>query len=393
MSTTAAMDMDFWDYVCCSRCYLPVSTDKGSFTIPFWLTECGHVVCNNHLKSDQSCATCGATQIQVTPLQHDLEAPMSEWFRSVPSALDAAAFAAKFQQETLASQIRFYKSKYHRQKMLSDQLKKANEALAAENAQLHQRFQDTQQQQYYEEAPSHIPNINGKRPMVGNRPRQFERPGSQASSGTNLSAPGAPERLTIPAMQPPRPLHNDQVSPHGPSVSLFTGHQSSQSNQSDRPGTSGFQHRFAFQPQQASIRLQQTPKIQDGLSTMQPNSMSPNHQRSSMAPPQMPVQNRSMRQQPQRQLQASDTQAVPPTASHPSKRAPNNFLQPLGSIHSAANEQGRRPRPQHNFIPPRPPGGSHRSVPPTPQHHQHGVAFPGTSQRKPFVPQEQHATR
>lgn len=41
-------DFDLWDTVCCAKCLLPFLSKTGP-TIPFWLTECGHVLCNNHL--------------------------------------------------------------------------------------------------------------------------------------------------------------------------------------------------------------------------------------------------------------------------------------------------------------------------------------------------------
>lgn len=41
-------DADFWNYIACTKCSLTYSADD-TLTIPFWLTECGHVVCNNHL--------------------------------------------------------------------------------------------------------------------------------------------------------------------------------------------------------------------------------------------------------------------------------------------------------------------------------------------------------
>lgn len=45
-------DFDFWEYVACSRCCLSFTPDSGGPPpVPFWVTECGHVVCNNHLSN------------------------------------------------------------------------------------------------------------------------------------------------------------------------------------------------------------------------------------------------------------------------------------------------------------------------------------------------------
>jgi hypothetical protein len=43
-------EFDFWEFVNCAKCHLPFSVDSTtSPQIPFWLTDCSHVVCNNHL--------------------------------------------------------------------------------------------------------------------------------------------------------------------------------------------------------------------------------------------------------------------------------------------------------------------------------------------------------
>ena len=41
-------DFDFWEFVSCAKCQLSFSLDTG-VAVPFWLTQCGHVICNNHL--------------------------------------------------------------------------------------------------------------------------------------------------------------------------------------------------------------------------------------------------------------------------------------------------------------------------------------------------------
>lgn len=47
-------DFDFWDFVSCAVCHLPFSPpDRGPPPVPFWITECGHVLCNSHLSQHQ----------------------------------------------------------------------------------------------------------------------------------------------------------------------------------------------------------------------------------------------------------------------------------------------------------------------------------------------------
>lgn len=42
---------DFWEFVACAKCRMPFALESGVATVPFWLTECGHVMCNNHISS------------------------------------------------------------------------------------------------------------------------------------------------------------------------------------------------------------------------------------------------------------------------------------------------------------------------------------------------------
>jgi hypothetical protein len=41
---------DFWEAVTCAKCHLRFVPDGGGPPLaPFWITECGHILCNNHL--------------------------------------------------------------------------------------------------------------------------------------------------------------------------------------------------------------------------------------------------------------------------------------------------------------------------------------------------------
>ncbi|THU79011.1 hypothetical protein K435DRAFT_34542 [Dendrothele bispora CBS 962.96] len=100
MSTVPAQPaFDFWKYAACSKCQLPFFSDG---IVPFWLTECGHIICDLHLNADQSCAHCGS-RTQLFPLHPDIPTPMSELFRSVSHAI---AHAANLQQQAVASHTR-----------------------------------------------------------------------------------------------------------------------------------------------------------------------------------------------------------------------------------------------------------------------------------------------
>ena len=41
---------DFWEAVTCAKCHLRFVPDGGGPPlVPFWITECGHILCNNHI--------------------------------------------------------------------------------------------------------------------------------------------------------------------------------------------------------------------------------------------------------------------------------------------------------------------------------------------------------
>ncbi|KAJ7741537.1 hypothetical protein DFH07DRAFT_837604 [Mycena maculata] len=249
--SAAPAEFDFWEFVSCSRCQLPFASDSGA-TVPFWLTECGHVVCNTHLNADQSCAQCGMAGIQLVPLQPEMEAPMSDWFRSIPHALDAVAYAAKFQQETMAFQIRYYKARQQQQRALIDrlkrdtaELKRVNSILAHENAQFHEHL-GYRGDGDGEGEPSGALNSNGKRPM--NDPDQY-RPRTSSSHSRSTVTPLGPNRLTLPPGQQPPSLSSNrpQQEERPPSHSHSRPPAKAVLNPR-RPGSSRFVEQYSYMP-------------------------------------------------------------------------------------------------------------------------------------------------
>lgn len=48
-------EFDIWEFVSCAKCHLPFSADPAAPPlVPFWLTSCGHVLCNNHISLSPS---------------------------------------------------------------------------------------------------------------------------------------------------------------------------------------------------------------------------------------------------------------------------------------------------------------------------------------------------
>jgi hypothetical protein len=141
MSTSLTVEQnntfDFWEFICCAHCHRPFQTDHNAAPpVPFWLTECGHIICNNDLSmtilerymrvfalsfdhvvvdSDQHCTICGTRGIHLTALQRDvgrqrvifmfmhtapdislqLGSPMAVWFHSIPDTLESTIAALK----------------------------------------------------------------------------------------------------------------------------------------------------------------------------------------------------------------------------------------------------------------------------------------------------------
>ena len=94
-------ELDFWEFVGCGVCHNGFVKETGALSsVPFWLTDCGHVVCNNHLSEywtiarlhqvfqwtpripltsvtpnvdpDQSCMVCGAQCMHLIPLAREV---------------------------------------------------------------------------------------------------------------------------------------------------------------------------------------------------------------------------------------------------------------------------------------------------------------------------------
>ncbi|KAI6132111.1 hypothetical protein EDD16DRAFT_1534629 [Pisolithus croceorrhizus] len=210
---SSEQDLDFWDFVSC----------KGPPAVPFWLTECGHVVCNNHLSPDRSCAKCGDQGIELIPLQRNMDPPMSDWFRSLPHAIDGIANAVKFQQQSLATLVQHYRRQCLQLSATCDRLRnerkgtKRVETLRREITQLRQHPGSALM---HSQEPSTHQNVNGKRPLI-------KAGGQSGSVKTNSSprsvpTPIAPLRLTL--------LPGDSL--------LFT--QQRPRPIADRPGSSRF---------------------------------------------------------------------------------------------------------------------------------------------------------
>ncbi|KAF5373750.1 hypothetical protein D9758_000646 [Tetrapyrgos nigripes] len=265
MSTVSAaqQEFDFWEFVNAVMYSATIISVRQQASL-LWTVSKGD------LDADQSCAQCGAPGIQLIPLQHDMEPPMSDWFRSVPYSLEAAAYAARFQLESMASQIRSLKARHQQQRAYIERLKRENAELEQLVAQL-----SGQHGVYDNQEPSSFINSNGKRPLFD--PRQTNTSSPHSVIGVN--------RLTIPP---------DQQPPHLSSRTRDGQTYPSSSNRSDdiapaqqRPRSSKFAQQYAFIPSarppthQSSRRpSEQNPQFQE-----RPEPQATNKSLSMMPPP------------------------------------------------------------------------------------------------------------
>ncbi|KAI1795905.1 hypothetical protein LXA43DRAFT_990016 [Ganoderma leucocontextum] len=199
---SAPPEFNFWEFVSCGICQLEYIDESGALSnVPFWLTECGHVVCNKHLNADQSCAECGSTGIHVLAMARDLEPPMANWFESTPAAFDAVGYALRFQLNTMASLVRFYKKKYLQYRPLYERLKEEH----TEAKRLRKLVDDLRSEN--QGLMQHLQGLGGdlgdnfagrKRRRIDNESHYGAQRTSSPRSVASLSTPVGPNRLTLP---------------------------------------------------------------------------------------------------------------------------------------------------------------------------------------------------
>ncbi|KZS91052.1 hypothetical protein SISNIDRAFT_169015 [Sistotremastrum niveocremeum HHB9708] len=224
---------DIWDFVHCGICYTTfVNPDNPNPnappTVPFWVTECGHVVCNNHLKPDKTCGVCGHTDVAVMAMSRDLPDPMSQWFRPIPARQEELAFASNVQQETVSKLLKHYRRKHLRYKNILAQMKKQSDEdrrkidhLRAENERLRKGGSTSGPLQ-------DSTNVNGKRRRIEDHGGYVVRchtaiqhilmlhNRSSSVASNHVIEPPPPERLTLPRDtldHPPMRSISSEVAP------------------------------------------------------------------------------------------------------------------------------------------------------------------------------------
>ncbi|KAH9958266.1 hypothetical protein BC827DRAFT_1136361 [Russula dissimulans] len=222
ITSSSRPDCDIWEFVTCSKCHLPFAPDPSAPPqVPFWLTECGHVICNLHLNADQSCCECGAQRIQMIPLQRELDPPMSDWFCPVPQAMDKISYSVKFQHELLMSLIRFLRIKTTQQRDALLRVKHEREEMKKLRKIVEELRAENQQLRLYAgldgNGSNSAANSSGKRRRI-----DAYNDSRHPSSPRSVITPIGPNRLTLPADHPPpvlgqRSLNSTTPNLNGPS--------------------------------------------------------------------------------------------------------------------------------------------------------------------------------
>ncbi|KAH8107063.1 hypothetical protein BXZ70DRAFT_271511 [Cristinia sonorae] len=302
-------EFDFWEFAVCSRCHLPFTTVDGAPPqVPFWITECAHILCNNHLNADQSCIQCGTQNVQIASLHRKMDAPMSEWFRPVTQTIDTLAFTARFQIESLVSQLRHYKRKCDHQRASLERAKLEMQ----QYKQLRKKYEElkTYTQQMKEHYRGHSRNSepsdvmsNGKRRMIDS-----SRSTHTNSSPRSAAAPAGigPERLTL----QPQPF-TPRVTRHTESGPLRAFPRQGAAPDA-RPGSSRFVEQYAYDPPKHGQPAVLSSGIQHSISN--PNLGNPTS-----------LQERYKHQQP---LEGGDGRQRHRSGNHSSSYSRNDLIPP-----------------------------------------------------------------
>ncbi|EGN93306.1 hypothetical protein SERLA73DRAFT_78911 [Serpula lacrymans var. lacrymans S7.3] len=198
---------------------------------------------------------------------------MSEWFRSLPHALDSVANTAKFQQESLYSLINFYQRRCAAFTATIARLRAERNALKRE---LQEARQDNDRivlhyNQEHGAEPAPLLNSNGKRPMT-----EVRRTSNSVKTSSSPRSTMTPNRLTLPPGQHPtftrHPNENNAQPSNNISGYLASSHEPNRSN-------SHFIQQYSYNEDQS---LPQGPQ---DMSMQASDQM----QRSLMPPPPVPL--------------------------------------------------------------------------------------------------------
>ncbi|GJJ12741.1 hypothetical protein Clacol_006986 [Clathrus columnatus] len=238
---------------------------------------------------------------------------MSEWFKPISRTLEAVAGTVRFQQDTMAALVRFYKGKCVQQRAMLQKAREMAPEIKALQAQIEQLQQENLQLRQATANRNTIPgahfdnrnrsfsdstsyevsdfrNNNGKRPMVP--VRGF--PQHRSSSPKTIITPIPPSRITLPPdHQPPESRNERPTDGNGNRDSLNVsnsprfGQFAYQPPQTPSRSPSGRQQQFHFRPQSSMMMVPE-----NGPNNVAQYDRRRHQQQRSMPPPPTPVQRR-----------------------------------------------------------------------------------------------------
>ncbi|CAG8595189.1 10727_t:CDS:2, partial [Scutellospora calospora] len=127
------------EFLHCNACFAYLTSSTSSTTretqIRFWLTECGHVICqsclnkhgdttqdNSSTATEPICPVCN-TKCAAVELTDQLPPNLSMFFRPAHEIIEETADILRFQQTNTFSLLKFLKDKVAKQKQMLDKAK------------------------------------------------------------------------------------------------------------------------------------------------------------------------------------------------------------------------------------------------------------------------------
>ncbi|KAF8321635.1 hypothetical protein DL93DRAFT_2223986 [Clavulina sp. PMI_390] len=232
---------DLWEFVHCAVCF---TFWEDPPTVPFWASGCGHIICNDHLRSDGVCAACGDPGTEFVAVKKHPHEPIAHWFQPVSKLPHSSILASRFQVEMLASLVRHYRREAHKHQALIKKSEEAGSQIAAlivqvknlqsENKALRTSIAGiTPTSNSRQHGETYAINANGKRQKLND-----SRP-SPSISLNSVPNPVQPNRLTLSKHQQPAAFSASDAPP--PSHSSTTGSE---------------HQRIAYNPGQSSLTKQ-----------------------------------------------------------------------------------------------------------------------------------------
>ncbi|KAL7410649.1 hypothetical protein BDY24DRAFT_398840 [Mrakia frigida] len=115
----------FTDFLACEVCWRDFNLEDQTQQIPFWITSCGHSLCDDHGvdPTNPRCTKCGTEGITTELFGPNLSSEVAAYFSPAADSLETVAGAVKYQQQYLFNLVLFFKDKVVKQKGVLDEVK------------------------------------------------------------------------------------------------------------------------------------------------------------------------------------------------------------------------------------------------------------------------------